>query len=137
MGITTRFGKPAADARKVALILRMRDHEMGDTELVLSARPDGQFAAGSGVASMGGTFDIEAVIRQDGRDDIRVPYLIDLDVAPMPTPSPREGLHKARFASSARQVTGNRCPWGSSSPVFALKPASRRPPEGLPGLGAC
>ena len=87
LGITTLPGKPVTEARKVALILRMRDHEMGDTELVLSPRPDGQFAAGSGVASMAGTFDIEAVIRQDGRDDIRVPYVVDLDVPPMPTPS--------------------------------------------------
>ena len=39
----------------------------------------------------------------------------------------KEGLHKARFASSAMQVTGDRCPWGSSSPVFAPEPASRRP----------
>ncbi len=87
LGITTRLGKPFTEARKVALVLRMRDHEMGDTELVLSPRPDGQFATGSGVASMAGTFDIEAVIRQDGRDDIRIPYVIDLDVPPMPTTS--------------------------------------------------
>ena len=85
--MTTRAGKLVTEARKVALILRMRDHEMGDTELVLTPRPDGTFTAGSGVASMVGTFDIEAVIRQDGRDDIRVPFVVDLDVPPMPTPS--------------------------------------------------
>lgn len=87
LGMTTRAGKPVTEARKVALILRMRDHEMGDTELVLTPRPDGTFSAGSGVASMVGTFDIEAVIRQDGRDDIRVPFVVDLDVPPMPTTS--------------------------------------------------
>ena len=69
---TDRSGPlPAASAR---LVVRMTDHEMGETEVRLAPRSDGTLAAGTGVVSMSGTYEIEAIVRRDGRDDVRATF---------------------------------------------------------------
>lgn len=69
---TDRSGPvPAASAR---LVVRMTDHEMGETEVRLIPRSDGSLAAGTGVVSMSGTYEIEAIVRRDGRDDVRATF---------------------------------------------------------------
>lgn len=62
---------PAASAR---LVVRMTDHEMGEAEVRLAPRSDGSFAAGTGAVSMSGTYEVEAIVRRDGRDDVRATF---------------------------------------------------------------
>ncbi len=71
-------------------------------------------------------------LRSIGDSVLSLPFVFPLDTACYAILKAlagrvREGLHKARFASRTRQVTGNCCQWGSSSPVFAPEPAPRRP----------
>jgi putative copper export protein/mono/diheme cytochrome c family protein len=56
------------------LVVRMTDHEMGEAEVRLTTRPDGSHVAGTGVVSMSGTYEVEAIVRREGRDDVRATF---------------------------------------------------------------
>ena len=56
------------------LVVRMTDHEMGEAEVRLVPRADGSHVAGTGVVAMSGTYEIEAIVRRDGRDDVRATF---------------------------------------------------------------
>jgi copper transport protein len=56
------------------IVVRMTDHEMGEAEVRLVPRTDGSYVAGTGAVAMSGTYEIEAIVRREGRDDIRVTF---------------------------------------------------------------
>ncbi len=73
-----RSNAPVKDAEKVALIFTMVEHDMGENELVLEPQGDGTYQAESGLASMVGTWRAEALVRRQGRDDVRATFELKL-----------------------------------------------------------
>jgi mono/diheme cytochrome c family protein len=70
--------RPIADAEKVALIFTMREHDMGQNELVLEPQGGGWYSGSTGLTSMIGTWDAEALVRRAGRDDVRAGFVLGL-----------------------------------------------------------
>jgi mono/diheme cytochrome c family protein len=81
-----RSGKPVTDAEKVALIVSMVEHDMGENELVLDNQGNGTYEAQSGLTAMVGTWNAEALVRRQGRDDVRAPFTFSLGTQPAANP---------------------------------------------------
>jgi mono/diheme cytochrome c family protein len=77
--IDDRNGRPVVGANKVALILSHLEHEMGENEVVLEPQGGGLYAAETGLASMVGKWRAEALVRRDGRDDVRAAFDFTLE----------------------------------------------------------
>ena len=96
-----RSGKPVADAEKVALILTMVEMDMGENELVLQSRGDGTYYAESGLASMLGTWNGEALVRRRGRDDVRAPFSFHIGQQPTANPAAQGTAQPGGFGAGA------------------------------------
>jgi copper transport protein len=82
--LTDRAGRPITDAEKIALRFTMQTMDMGETELTAIHRGEGHYVAQGGALVMDGPWQIEAVVRRPGRDDVRPVFAVDVR-APAPT----------------------------------------------------
>ncbi|HEY7061664.1 MAG TPA: FixH family protein [Chloroflexota bacterium] len=62
-------GQPLTDAQRVTLRFSHTQMDMGESELRLDPVGDGHYRATGGTLSMSGTWDVEVIVRQAGRDD--------------------------------------------------------------------
>jgi len=67
-------GRPVPDIQRVTLRFTYLDQELGSGTLVLQPREDGSYGAVASNLSTEGNWQIEAVVRQRGRDDVRVGF---------------------------------------------------------------
>lgn len=72
-----------ADAQKVALIFTM--DKMGLTEAVADNIGNGQYSVQGGYTAMVGTWNVEALIRRSGQDDVRIPFSVVMAANSAPT----------------------------------------------------
>lgn len=107
---TDRAG-PVADA-SARLVVRMTDHDMGETEVRLIPQESGTFVAGTGVFSMSGTYEVEAIVRRAGSDDVRA---IFPEVTYAGVPVEGLALGAVRRAPMDAQALQNPVPFGDDS----------------------
>ena len=67
-------GQPVPDVQRVTLRFTYLDQELGSGNLVLQPRDDGSYGAVTSNLSTEGSWQIETLIRQRGRDDVRVGF---------------------------------------------------------------
>lgn len=104
-----RSNTPVKDAEKVALIFTMVEHDMGENELVLEPQGDGTYQAQSGLASMVGTWRAEALVRRQGRDDVRATFELKLG-ASQPAPGGTPGAAGTPVAPAEARFLRNPIP---------------------------
>jgi copper transport protein len=82
-------GQPA-----VLLRLKMAEHEMGATQVETKAGESGRFSARGSYLAMAGDWEIEVILRQAGRNDIRHTFLVQVEKNPqestLPNPVPAD-----------------------------------------------
>jgi mono/diheme cytochrome c family protein len=61
--------------------------DMGENELVLQPLGEGVYGAQSGLASMAGDWQAEALVRRAGLDDVRTQFVVPLDQPAAPGPA--------------------------------------------------
>ncbi len=74
--------RPLDGADKVALLLTPPDSSLGTTEVVLAGRGNGRYSGEGKYLSLPGDWQIQALVRLPGREDIRVTY----SLSPKPPP---------------------------------------------------
>lgn len=96
---------PVAGAEKVALRFTLVEHDMGESELVAAERQPGEYVAEGSPTTMFGTWNVEAIVRRTGRQDVRAVFRVPIAPA-------------GQTAASARAL-----PLGSYTLVTFLEPA--------------
>lgn len=104
-----RSNAPVKNAEKVALIFTMVEHDMGENELVLEPQGDGTYQAESGLASMVGTWRAEALVRRQGRDDVRATFELKLGTS-QPAPGTTPGAAGTPVAPAEARFLRNPIP---------------------------
>jgi hypothetical protein len=67
-------GQPPPEIQRVTVRFSFLDQELGSGNLVLQPRDDGSYGAIASNLSAEGSWQIEALVRQRGRDDVRVGF---------------------------------------------------------------
>jgi mono/diheme cytochrome c family protein len=80
------LNRPIPEARKVALNIDMTGHPMGIQEAVAEQVEPGHYAVSGGYTSMIGLWEIEVIVRRDGRDDARLKLNLPLLSLTRPQP---------------------------------------------------
>ncbi len=96
-------GQPPPDVQRVTLRFTYLDQELGSGNLILQPRDDGSFGATAVNLSTDGNWQLEALVRCRGRDDVRVGWRVQVSspetagqapsleaIAPTITISPRK-----------------------------------------------
>ncbi|MDP8922099.1 MAG: CopD family protein [Chloroflexota bacterium] len=74
--VTGPDGSVPADLQRVTLRFTNLDEDLGSGTVVLERRPDGSFGATVPSLSVAGTWQIEAIIRRRGREDVRAGFRV-------------------------------------------------------------
>src|SRR4030095_12343173 len=71
-----------------ALRFNMQLMDMGESELTATSQGDGHYSAQGGNLAMAGPWQIDVIVRRSGRDDVRVPVVVDVSTPPAPSAAP-------------------------------------------------
>ncbi|MBI2318797.1 MAG: CopD family protein [Betaproteobacteria bacterium] len=81
--LADRTGAPITEVEKVALRVRPRALDLGESEVLMILQPDGRYTAQGGALVAPGPWHVEAVVRRPGRDDARPAFDVTI-ASPLP-----------------------------------------------------